>query len=282
MLTVLEAINLSAGYLEKKGIEAPRINAELLLADILNCKRLDLYLRYDKPLTEEEKARYRIYLDRRGNYEPLQYILGKTEFYGIEFKVTPAVLIPRQETEILVEEIIDKLKDSRKASVLDIGTGSGNIAITLAKYLPDVEITAIDKSEDALRIAEENAAANKVSDRIIFLKQDIRNFIPGSRFDLIVSNPPYINKEDFTQLRPELRVYEPRSALTDESSGLSFYEIICSKAPLLLKSGGFLFFETAFKKADHVRRILSSNKFSNIKIKKDYSGIERVISGVFK
>ena len=153
MITVLESINLSSDYLKNKGIESPRINAELLLAHVLNCKRLNLYLSFEKPLSEEEIIKYKELLKRRIKFEPLQYIIGKVEFYGIDFMVNPSVLIPRQETEILVETIIRQYDKYDTLRILDIGTGSGNIAVSLAKNLDNSFITGIDISEDALKIA---------------------------------------------------------------------------------------------------------------------------------
>jgi release factor glutamine methyltransferase len=149
MLTILEAIRRSTEYLAKKGIEDARLNAELLLCSILKCKKLNLYLNYDRPLADEEVSVYREYLKRRSEREPLQYIVGEVEFYGLVFKVDKSVLIPRPETEILVEKIIEENKD-RQVSILDIGTGSGNIAVALKYHLPSAEVTAVDKSEDAL------------------------------------------------------------------------------------------------------------------------------------
>src|ERR1035437_7005118 len=202
MITVLESINLSSEYLKNKGIGSPRINAELLLAHILNCKSLNLYLCFEKPLTEEEIDKYRELLKRRSKFEPLQYIIGKVEFYGIDFKVNPSVLIPRQETEILVETIIGQYDKYDTLRILDIGTGSGNIAVSLAKNLDNSFITALDISEDALKIANENAILNSVNDRIEFIKIDVLNeeFI-RNEFDLVVSNPPYISIVEFETLQ---------------------------------------------------------------------------------
>ena len=156
MLTILGVITKSTEYLDRKGIESPRANAEILLANILNCKRLELYLLYDKPLRDSELNSYREYLKRRSNYEPIQYITGSVEFYTLELKVTPAVLIPRPETEILVEVIIDSVKKEDELFILDFGSGCGNISIALAENLPNVHVTGIDISKDAIMIANEN------------------------------------------------------------------------------------------------------------------------------
>jgi len=279
-MTVLESIKLSADYLDKKGIESPRINAELMLAHILDCKRLDLYLSFDRPLSEEEVSRYRTYLKRRGEFEPLQYILGSVEFYGLPFAVNSSVLIPRQETEILVEEIINRYRSKENLAILDIGTGSGNIAVSLARSLPGSVLTAIDISKGALELAEKNAVMNKVENQIKFIQHDIlNNGTFGGGFDIIVSNPPYVSMKEFEELRPELKVYEPRHALTDDSDGLIYYRAIISKSVAMLKPGARLFFEIGAGQAEDVKIIFVQNNFSGVEITNDYLGIQRVITG---
>jgi len=281
MLTVLNAINLSTEFLEKKEIESPRVNAELLLAHTLSCKRLDLYLSYDRPLSEEEIKIYREFIRRRSKSEPLQYIMGKVEFYGLEFKVNPSVLIPRQETEILVETIINSVSKDDKVKILEIGAGSGNISVSLAKYLPYAEITATDTSLPALETAKANAVLHNVSERIKFIKHNINSDeLPNEEFDIIVSNPPYISKEEFPNLKDELKVYEPKDALTDYSDGLNYYRIITDKAKKMLKDMGKIFFEVGQGQAEDVKRILSGNNFSEINITKDYLKIDRVVWGI--
>ena len=202
MHTILEIINLSADFLIGKGVEDSRINAELLLAHVLNCKRLDLYLKFDQPLKEEELAVYRELLKRRGRREPLQYIVGIVEFYGLEFKVNPSVLIPRPETEILVETVIENSNKDEQLKILDIGTGSGNIAVSISKHLVNSKIWGIDSSNEALKIADENSKINSVEDRTYYLQKNILNGfeINEKDFDIIVSNPPYISGKDFYSL----------------------------------------------------------------------------------
>lgn len=281
MPTVLELINLSTDYLKNKGIDSPRINAELLLAKVLSCKRLDLYLSFDRPLIENELTIYRDFIKRRSKNEPLQYIVGSVEFYGLEFIVNPSVLIPRQETEILVETIINANKGRDNSKILDVGTGSGIIAICLAKHLDQAHIFAIDSSADALTVAKENAIANGVEDKIDFIHYDINtdgmNLV--SDFDIVVSNPPYISNEEFPKLQPELRIYEPRIALTDDSDGLSFFKTITKKANNFLKNRGKIYFEVGQGQYSQVVDILKLENFSNINIYKDYLNIERVVYG---
>ncbi|MBI1931243.1 MAG: peptide chain release factor N(5)-glutamine methyltransferase [Ignavibacteriales bacterium] len=281
MYSILQIIELSAEYLNTKGVESPRLNAELLLANLLNCKRLDLYLKYDQPLKEIEINKYRELIARRGKREPLQYIIGNVEFYGLNFSVNPNVLIPRQETEILVDQIISNIDKNTKVKILDIGTGSGNIPIALAKNLPNVEIVAIDISGNAIAIAKFNSERNNVSDRINFINSDFNKYLisENHQFDIIVSNPPYIKMDEYNLLEKELTDFEPNIALTDFNDGLTFYRNISEKSKSLLKSNGQIYFEVGISQSGKVKEILENNNFSNIKLVKDYLEIERVVYG---
>jgi len=303
-LTVLESLQLSTDFLEKKGIESPRLNAELLLSEILKCKRLDLYLKFDQPLKENEVGVYREWIARRGKFEPLQYIIGNVEFYGLPFKVTPDVLIPRPETEILVETVINmimnkssvipnevrNLRDSSpaqqdrndKINILDIGTGSGNIPIALARNLNNAEITAIDISEKAIAVARGNASANGVEEKIHFFTADVRNYLGDYQFDIIVSNPPYVSNEEYPVLQKEILNYEPMVAVTDSNDGLDLYRIIAERAKILLKNSGKILLEVGKDQAKYVADILEKNDFINIYFVKDYQQIDRVVVGELK
>lgn len=284
MLTLLKSIELSTEYLQKKEIESPRLNAELLLADVLNCKRLELFLRFDKPLSENEKIRYRENLKRRAAKEPLQYIIGSTSFYGLDFIVNESVLIPRPETEILVETIINSNKKESVKKILDIGFGSGCIAITLAKYFPDAEVVGIDISEDAFKIAVENAKKLNV-ENVRFQTMDIFDSNAAEIFadaDIIVSNPPYVSQGEFTNLQDEITKYEPKMAVSDNGNGLKFYERICELGKENIKNGKMLYFEVGAGQSNSVTKILEKNDFGKITTVKDYAKIERVISGVKK
>ncbi|MDQ7816946.1 MAG: peptide chain release factor N(5)-glutamine methyltransferase [Melioribacteraceae bacterium] len=280
MLTVLNALQLATEYFEKKEIQSARINAELLLAHLLNCKRLDLYLRFDQPLAESEVEHFRRMIARRGKYEPVQYIIGSTEFYGLQFDVNPSVLIPRPETEILVETIINKYKFSDRLKILDIGCGSGNISIALAKNLTNAAIMAIDVSEEALKLAEANAIRNEAGN-IIFQKADItlNGFLTKNKFDLIVSNPPYVSGQEFDSLQKEIIMYEPRIAITDNENGLKFFKRITEFANETLIEGGSLYYEMGLGQSDDVKSIMNGNGFEGIQIVKDYQKIDRVIYG---
>jgi len=279
-MTILEGIQLTTEYLEKKGIDSARTNAELMLAHILKCKRLDLYLQFDKPLKDEEVSLYREYLKRRSRFEPLQYILGTVEFYGLEFKVDNSVLIPRPETEILIDTILNKFAKDLPISVLDIGTGSGNIPISLAKNLERAQITSIDISAAAIELAKKNALQNNVEDKIEFINCGIEEYNSELKFDLIVSNPPYVSKDEYKNLQPEIVNYEPIEAVSDNGNGLYFYELISEKAKILLKKSGELCFELGSGLCPEVKKIMEGKGYKNIIIKKDYLNIERVICGV--
>jgi release factor glutamine methyltransferase len=284
MITVLEAIKLSTEYLEKKDVESARANAEILLAEILNCKRLDLYLTFDKPLKENELNLYREFIRKRGMRIPLQYIVGNVEFFGFKLVVNENVLIPRPETEQLVEKIIKDNTGIENLTILDIGVGSGNISIALSNNLKNCKVVGIDISEKALEIAKVNSkkylSENKVEFKLFdILKDNLANL---GKFDLIISNPPYISDKDFEALEPELKNFEPRIALTDSSDGISYYKKIISASKELLNMNGKLYFEMGKDQFQKIDSLMKENGFKNINIIKDYSGIERIISGELK
>jgi release factor glutamine methyltransferase len=281
MLTVLEAIKLSDEYLQKYGIDSPRLNAELLLAAIINCKRLDLYLLYDRPLNEVELKQYREFLKRRSKHEPLQYIIGYVEFYGLKFIVNTSTLIPRPETELLVENVLKNALQNRPLRLLDIGAGTGNICISLLKNLRAASAVGIDVLDETLKIAHLNSEANGVGERLELINLDVmkNNLGELGKFDLIISNPPYISFTDFDKLEPELRLHEPAVALTDYADGYSFFERIISISKDLLNPGGKLYFELGQHQHIKVKQLMESNGYLNINIVKDYSSIERIISG---
>ncbi len=281
MITVLEVIKLSTEYLQNKGVESPRANAEILLADILNCKRLDLYLSFDKPLADNEVKNYREAIRKRGLRIPLQYIVGNVEFFGLKFIVNENVLIPRPETELLVEQIINETDKSLNIKILDIGVGSGNISLSLLKNLPNANVVAIDISEKAIEVAKQNADLNLVNGNIEFKHFDILNsdIHTLGKFDIIVSNPPYVSIEDFELLEPELKYYEPKFALSDNSNGISFYKHIIHISNIILNLPGKIYFEIGVNQFKPVQKFFKDYNFSKINISKDYAGIERIISG---
>lgn len=284
MITVLEAIKLSTDYLDKKNVESARTNAEILLAEVLCCKRLELYLSFDKPLKEDELSVYREYIKKRGLRIPLQYIIGHVDFFGVKLIVNENVLIPRPETELLVEKIVNDFTKSESIRILDIGVGSGNISIALSNNLKKCVVVGIDISERALEVAKQNAKNNLVQNNIKFKKFDIKkdDITELGKFDLIVSNPPYVSSSDFQYLEPELKVYEPSEALTDNSDGLSFYKKIIASSGMLLNKNGKIYFEIGKDQHKVISKLMSESGFININIIKDYLGIERIICGELK
>ena len=274
--TVLKALNWTTEYFRQKGMENPRLEAEVLLAHLLGLDRMGLYLNYDKPLKEEERKAYREMIQRRTAWEPIAYILGYKEFWSLKFKVNPECLIPRPETEHLVEEALrigGQLPPPLR--VLEIGTGCGAVAIVLAKELKEAQIVATDISPHALSLAQENARCHGVGERIKFVQGDL--FPCGEApFCLIVSNPPYIPTEEVFQLAPEVRDYEPLTALDGGADGLRFFRKIAQEAPSYLVEGGWVLLEMGKGQASKVADILKEAGFTQIELIPDYSGIKRV------
>ena len=277
-----ENINLlskSIQYLKKYNVENARLDAEYIFAYVLGVKRVSLILNFDEEISEENKNLIRQYIVRRGKYrEPLQYIVKEWEFYGYPIKVDERVLIPRQDTEILVEQCIYLMKERENPKILDIGTGSGAISIALAKELPESEVLGLDVSDDALKMAVVNRELNNVSN-LKFLKSDVFQHVKEKNYDLIVSNPPYIPVEEYDELMPEVKKYEPRMALTDGGDGYYFYEKISEESGNYLKNGGYLAFEVGYNQGETVSQLMEKNGFQIIGRIADYGGIERVIIG---
>jgi len=280
-----DIVKEAATYLKTSEIENPRLDAERLMGDVLGLSRAELYLSFDRLLKASERERYKNLVRRRAAHQPLQYILGETEFMALSFKVTPDVLIPRPETEILVEKIIETVKNQAGIRILDIGTGSGNIAVSLARYLKSADVVAVDSSPKALSVARENAQMHRVEGKVRFLQSDIRepHFAQAmdSPFDLVVSNPPYISAEAWDDLPIEICQYEPKSALCDGEDGLVFFRIIAQKGRQLLRSDGRLFFEVGDGQHEEVKNILRKLKYQDVVAYPDLNGIERVVVGVW-
>ena len=255
--------------------------AEILFTEILNCDRASLYLERDLPFNKDKASLISAVLKRRIRGEPLAYILGKREFMGLEFKVTKAVLIPRQETEILVETVLKIVHSSEfivhSLNILDLGTGSGCIAVSLAKHLPQCQIDALDISAGALAVARENAKLNQV--KVNFIQSDLfHNAKLGSAaYDIIVSNPPYVASQDLKQLQVEIS-YEPPGALDAGKDGLDFYKRIINESPKYLKPEGLLILEIGFRQGSSIEKIFqNAGVFKIIEVIPDYNNIERVI-----
>ena len=273
---VLKILTWTKGYLSQKGVENPRLEAEWLLCEALSLDRVGLYLNFDKPLTEPELALFRGMVVRRGKREPLQYILGSQEFMGLDYRVSPAVLIPRHDTEVLVTEGVKR--GASACSILDIGTGSGCVAIALSKGLPEAEVCSVDISAEALAVARENARLNEA--QVEFFQGSIFEPFAGRRFDMVVSNPPYIRKAELAVLQQEVRGFEPQGALDGGADGLDFYRSITTQAPGYLNPGGWLLFEVGAGQAPDVLALLHTCGFTGeCFTAPDPAGIERVVGG---
>jgi release factor glutamine methyltransferase len=242
MFTLLELLDKTAKYFAEKNVPGPRSQAEWIFAHVLSCKRLDLFLRFDTPLAEDTLAKLRPLVARRARREPLQYVLGNSPFCNLVLKCDARALIPRPETEFLVEMILKRIKPVPKR-ILDLGTGTGAIALSLAKAWPESEVVAADFSEDALNLARENAAANGLEKRLRFVLSDWMEKIDG-QFDLVVSNPPYLAKEEWESAEPEVRDFEPYGALVAEEKGLADLKRILTEARGRLSAGGTIALET--------------------------------------
>ena len=274
--TVVRILEWTADYFREQEISSPRLDAELLLTTVLDLDRVGLYLQYDRPLNEVELTAYRALVKRRAAREPIAYILGKCEFWSLPIRVSPAVLIPRGDTEILVEEALDRLETY--ATVLDIGTGSGVIAIALAHEKPQVQVEAIDNSTEALAVAAQNAELNGVSARVIFRQEDLCQ-LSGGPYSMIVSNPPYIPEADRQGLMPEVRDHEPSQALFAGVDGLDAYRRIIDQSPQRLVAGGWLLLEVGINQSEPVVELLRTAGFNDITVRNDYAGIPRVVCG---
>ncbi len=281
--TVIRLLQWSTDYLKSKGIDNARLNVERMLCNVLNLDRIHLYLHFDRPLTKTELQAFKALLLRRARNEPLQYILEEIEFYSLPIKVGPGVLIPRPETEVLVERAISVARSfPPPLRLLDVGTGSGAIAIALAKHLPEARISAIDISDAALKLARENARRNDVASRIELRKLDILSPLPvgwpPQRFHMVVSNPPYVAPEEKETLAPEIVEFEPHEALFCQQP-LQFYERLAGLAPRLLEPEGWLICEIAPHRAGAVRELFVRHGFHEVEVFPDLAGKARVIQG---
>lgn len=273
--TTLKLIKWTDAYLSSKGVQNSRREAEWLLSHALSIDRVGLYLNFEKPLTEEECGIYREFVKRRGLREPLQHIIGTEEFYGREFIVNRDVLIPRHDTETIIEAVL-KLSPNPE-TVLDIGTGSGCIAITVAKEFPKSVVTAVDISADALEIAKKNA--DILEALVDFVVSDLFSAIDDKSFDLILSNPPYICTEEIDKLEPEVAKFDPKIALDGGIDGLQIYAKLVTEAPKHLNAGGWLILEIGKDQENDLLRMLQKEAvFQNIQFFRDNGGIVRVVA----
>ena len=278
--TIAETLKLASKQLREASVANDLLDAQTLLAEALGKDRTYLIVNFNEQLSDELLAGYQRLIARRASGEPLQYITGHQEFFGLEFEVTPAVLIPRPETELIVEEVI-RLVDVHKIAkpvIVDVGTGSGCIAIALARELEDAKVTAVDISETALEIARRNAAKHELADRVRFVNSDLLAAFPEIQFaDFILSNPPYVAVHELPTLQREVRDWEPHTALTDNADGLSFYRRLLADAPARLKPGGYLICELGFGQSAAVSAMADSQMWSEVRLLDDLQSIPRTL-----
>ncbi|MCA9014161.1 MAG: peptide chain release factor N(5)-glutamine methyltransferase [Planctomycetaceae bacterium] len=279
--TVRRILDWTTAHLTKHGSDSPRLDAEVLLAFARKCERIRLYTNYDDVVTEEQRGLMRELVQRRTKSEPVAYLVGNREFFGLDFYVDRHVLVPRPDTETLVMELVDEIQKHAAPLILDLCTGSGCIAIAAAANCANASFLATDISEPALEIARKNAETNGLSEQIQFLLSDCFTDIPeGTVFDIIVSNPPYIPDAEIESLDADVSQHEPRLALAGGADGLDFYRRIIAEAPRYLKDGGRLLLEFSPEQETALIALFeSSGKFGAVRVKADLAGRARVIIG---
>lgn len=273
---IIEIIKWGEEYFKLKGFENPKQEIEWLLCDLLELKRIDLYLKFEDIINKSKLKKLKSWIKRRIDREPLQYITGKVEFYGLKFISTPQALIPRPETERLVDITLNSLKKIPEPKILEIGTGSGCVSIAVSNKKPRANILSLDISKNALELAEINAKSNNCKN-INFLEMDFLNEIPDGRFDILISNPPYIPQKEIENIMPEVKNYEPRIALTDFEEGLNFYFRIAKVGRTLIPNG-IIILEVGL--GNHPQKVFSLFKeagFDQLELIKDYNNNERIL-----
>ncbi|MGH2569060.1 MAG: peptide chain release factor N(5)-glutamine methyltransferase, partial [Bacteroidota bacterium] len=282
---IRELMKKAIGHLQSKGFPEARLTVELLLSHALQCQRLELYTHFDKPLTKQELARFRELYERRLAFEPVQYIIGSVSFMGLQFQVDRRVLIPRPETETLVEQtmiLCNTMEEEKVISLLEVGTGSGNIAVSIAKFVKKSIVTSIDISQEALEVARQNGREHGVEEKVFFQNMDVYEPIDQllrRRFHILVSNPPYVSTIEWETLRPEVREYEPREATSDGADGYEVLRRLIELAPYVLIDGGTMLFEVGDDMALTVLSMMHEAGFFNLRVARDLQGMERVVSG---
>ena len=291
--TVLRVLQWTTDYLRRHGSETPRLDAELLLAHVRGCSRIELYTRFDEELTANERARMRELVKRRAAHEPVAYLIGRREFFGLEFEVTPQVFVPRPETETLVMELLELAKAVPSPKVLDVCTGSGCIAVAFAVQRPDAWVTAVDLSDEALKVAQRNAERHGVDHRVMFVRSDLFEFLKRSkdsaasehverpvpeRFDFIVSNPPYVAEREEREVDPEVRLHEPRQAVFAGPDGLDVIRRLVAEAADFLVPDGWLLLEISPEQAEAVAQLAeATGRFAQPRFARDLAGQRRVV-----
>jgi len=276
MQTVLEVLKKTEAFFAKGGLENPKIEAEWLLAESLGCKRLELFLQWERPLAEDDLSRLREQVRRRASGEPLQYVLGYSDFHDIRLGVSPGVLIPRPETEELVAGVLEEMRGHEAPRLIDLGTGSGAIALALAKALPSARVLALDTSGEALRQARANAESLGLRDRVAFRRGD---WLTGldTEADCIVANPPYLTGDEWEAARPEVRQHEPREALVSGDEGMADLKRILFEAHGRLAPGGLLAMETGIAHGEPLREAAVRNGYSRVEVRKDLHRRDRFL-----
>lgn len=282
--TIGRLLDWTRQHLAEKDVDQPRLCAELLLAHALGCKKIDLYTRFEHVPDEQQRAALRDLVRQAAKRVPIAYLTGKKEFFSLDFEVTPAVLIPRPETELLVEEVISYCRPGNRQSwnILELGTGSGCIAVAAARYVTNARLVASDISAEALAVAGRNVERHGVADRVKLIEADglelPAEVIPDGGFDMIVSNPPYVSTEQVELLEPEVARYEPRVALVAGAEGLVFYRLLAGGGAKLLWPGGAVLVEVGCGQHEQVARIFAeSERFELVKVRTDLAGIERLM-----
>jgi len=276
-MRIFETLKIAAEILQESGVGNAVREAKSLLAFVLNVNQTFLVAHSEYEIPFEEAKRFEDFVMRRARREPFQYIVGKQEFYGLDFLVTPDVLIPRPETEMIVEAAIEILQSQENSKFCEVGIGSGCIAVSILHSVKTANAIGLDISEKALGIAKENAESHQVLERLKLRISDVFENLPGEKFDLIVSNPPYIPRDDVRTLQAEVRDFEPLTALTDGGDGLAIIEKIIADAPKFLNSGGFLVMEIGINQAGDVKAMLDVEIWRESKILPDLQGIPRTL-----
>ena len=281
-MKVSEILKKATEILQASGIAEPRREANSLLAFALEKDRTFLIAHSEYELSDEEETRFQEFLRRRASREPFQHITGRQEFYGLDFEVSKDVLIPRPETELIVENAIEILREKENPRFCEVGVGSGCISVSILYNVEIARAFGLDVSEKALQIAEKNAKKHEVSARLELKISDVFAVLEDEKFDLIVSNPPYISIEDFLELQTEVQRFEPRNALTDERNGLSIVEKIILQSPDFLKSNGALLLEIGFGQAEKVREMFSTEIWQMVELLPDLQGIPRTVRAIHR
>ena len=282
--TVQRILEWTAGFLKQKGVESPRLEAELLLAFARKCPRIRLYTDFTEPLSDEQRAVMRELVQRRAKREPLAYLVGTREFYGRSFEVGPGVLIPRPETETLIDVCLERIPSDTASHVVEVGFGSGCISITLARQRPQCHVTATDISSTAMSIASRNADRHAVTDRVVLMQGDCLEPLlkSGVQFDGLVSNPPYIREDERDSLQPEVAVHEPAEALFAGTDGLDVVRRLIQQAPGILKPGAFLALELDPSQCAEVTALVSTAGFTAARVHRDLAGLDRIVEATFQ